>query len=148
MKRRSFLALIGAAPVAGKAAIDAEIAKGVGMDLSGLGNAAMGLPGGSYGVLAGSLDDVPYEKRLIGAADYIKLFGLPQSVEANFRDQAKYVTCLDPDIASKRSWSMAVKIMTQRERNYHRAVERVKVAGWQERGRQNLKKLLGFDWPW
>ena len=43
MKRRSFLALIGAAPVAGKAAIDAEIAKGVGMDLSGLGNAAMGL---------------------------------------------------------------------------------------------------------
>jgi len=140
---------MGVTPLAAKATVDAEIAKGIGVDLSGLGNAAMGLPGGYYGApqaLQGP--EIPYERRLIGAADYIKAFGLPKSVEANFRDNARYVQSLDPDIACKRSWSMSVKIMTQRERNFQRAVERVKVAGWQERGRQKLKTILGFEWPW
>jgi hypothetical protein len=27
-------------------------------------------------------------------------------------------------------------------------IERINAAGWQERGRQTLKKILGFDWPW
>lgn len=136
---------MGVAPLAAKAAADAEIAKGVGMfSANGLGDASMRLPGG----MPQALDDISYEKRLIGAADYIKAFGIPQVMDYRLRDEARYVSSLDPDIACKTSWSMSVKIMTQRQRNYERAVERIKAAGWQERGRQTLKKFLGFDWPW
>ncbi len=150
MKRRSFLALMGAAPIAGKAAADAEIAKSIGLTMNGLGSASLGLPGcapGSLG-LEQSGQYIPYEKRLVGAADYIKMFGIPETMEVQMRSDARSVFNLDPDIACKTSWSMSVKIMTQRQRNYSRAVERIKVAGWQERGRQTLTKLLGFDWPW
>lgn len=149
--RRTFFGWLGAAPLAAKAAADAEIAKGIGMNaINGLGDASLRLPGGAPSA-SGMIDEgpfIPYEKRLIGAADYIKTFGIPASVDARMRDDARYVHCLDPDIACKTSWSMSVKIMTQRQRNYERAVERIKAAGWQERGRQTLKKFLGFDWPW
>jgi len=148
--RRTFFGFMGAAPIAAKAAADAEIAKGIGMiNINGLGDASLRLPGG------GPIADepakeayIPYEKRIMGAADYIKTFGIPASIDARMRDEARYVHCLDPDIACKASWSMSVKIMTQRQRNYERAIERIKSAGWQERGRQSLKKFLGFDWPW
>lgn len=148
--RRIFFGFMGTAPLAAKAAAEAEIAKGIGMmNLNGLGNAGMGLPSGSAGIPQADIGPyVPYEKRLIGAADYINTFGLPKSVEERFRDDARHVHSLDPDIACKQSWSMSVKIITQRERNFQRAVERVHAAGWQERGRQGLKTLLGFDWPW
>lgn len=43
---------------------------------------------------------------------------------------------------------MSVKVLTQRQRNYDRELERVMKAGWQERGRGALRKLLGFEWPW
>jgi len=153
--RRGFLGLLGvgavSAPLAAKAAADSVIAEQMSMGpygLIGLGNASLGLPGGGP---PGQVVDgpyIPYEKRLIGAADYIKIFGLPKHVENEFRDSAKHVYALDPDIACKKSWSMSVKIMTQRQRNYDRAVKKIEVAGWQERGRQTLKKVLGFDWPW
>jgi hypothetical protein len=143
--RRTFFGFMGTAPLAAKAAAEAEIANSMNMiHFNGLGDATMRLPGG----IPHAIDDVSYEKKLIGAADYIKLFGVPEAMEYRIRDESRYVSSLDPDIACKRSWSMAVKIMTQRERNYHRSVERMKVAGWQERGKQALKKTLGFDWPW
>lgn len=147
--RRTFFGFLGAAPIAAKAAADAEIAKGMNLTLTGLGDASLRLHGGSPLVDQPSQEAcIPYEKRLIGAADYVKAFGIPASVDSRMRDDARYVHCLDPDIACKTSWSMSVKIMTQRQRNYDRAVERIKAAGWQERGRQTLKKFLGFDWPW
>lgn len=151
--RRRFLSLLGAgaasAPLAAKAVADGALAKSIGMNaVNGLGSAGFGLPSGNGPAEISQGPYIPYEKRLIGAADHIKLFGLPKTVEFNLRDQAKYVSSLDPDIACKTTWSMSIKIMTQRQRNYDRSVERIKIAGWQERGRQTLTKLLGFEWPW
>ena len=151
--RRKFLSLLGvgaaSAPLAAKAAGDAQFAKDMGLhNFAGLGSATMGLSSGGPPAECNPGPYIPYEKRLMGAADYIKIFGVPSSVEFRMRDEAKYVAHLDPDIACKQSWSMSVKIMTQRERNYQRSIERMRVAGWQERGRQSLKDLLGFDWPW
>lgn len=146
--RRSFFALMSATPIAAKATIDAEIAKNVGAFVAnGLGNASMGLPyGGSP--IADEGPHVPYEKRLMGAADYIKMFGIPEVMEYELRDRSRCVNALDPDIACKASWSMSVKLMTQRQRNYEREVQRIEQSGWQQRGRSTLKKFLGFDWPW
>lgn len=142
---------MGVTPIAAKATLDAEIAKNVGaFAANGLGNASMGLP---YGDIAGQPAAnngpyVPYEKRLIGAADYIKVFGVPEVMEYELRDRSRCVTSLDPDIACKASWSMSVKLMTQRQRNYEREIQRVERSGWQQRGRSTLKNFLGFDWPW
>lgn len=141
--RRSFFALMGATPLAAKAAADEAMAKSVGIVGNGLGGGGFGLPYGAPGA-----DGVPFEKRLIGASDYIKMFGIPEVMEYEIRNSIRCVSCLDPDIACKASWSMSVKIMTQRQRNYAREIERIERSGWQQRGRLGLKKLLGFDWPW
>ena len=149
--RRSFFALMGITQIAAKATVDAEIAKGAGMiNWNGLGNGSLGLPYGSPGEPGQTADGtyVPYEKRLVGAADYIKMFGIPEIMEYELRDRSRSVNYLDPDIACKTSWSMSVKLMTQRQRNYEREILRIEKSGWQQRGRQTLKKFLGFDWPW
>ena len=120
--RRRFLSLMGvgaaSAPLTARAITDAETAKGMN-----------------------------YEQRLIGATDYVKMFGLPSTVEARLRDESRNIYCLDADIACKQSWSMSVKIMTQRERNYQRGVQRIHASALQERSKRALTKLLGFEWP-
>jgi hypothetical protein len=142
--RRSFFALLGATPLAARAAADEAMAKAAGVTVSGIGNGGLGLP---YVGLPPE-DGAAYEKRLIGAADYVKLFGIPEVMDYEARDRARYVNALDPDIACKASWSMSVKLMTQRQRNYAREIERIERTGWVQRGRQTLKKMMGFDWPW
>lgn len=140
---------MGTAPLAAKAVADEMIAKGAGISLGGLGNASLGL---GYGGQPCAEPDVgphiPYEKRLMDAADYIKVFGIPEVMEYELRARSRCVYALDPDIACKATWSMSVKIMTQRQRNYQREIERVEKSGWQQRGRSVLKRTLGFDWPW
>ena len=139
---------MGATPIAAKAAVDTELAKQAGLwTADGLGDASLRIsPGGI--AQGGAGGGIPYEKRLIGAADYIKMFGLPEVIDFELRDQARYVNSLDPDIACKKSWSMSVKIMTQRQRNYERQVARLEKSGWRQRARSGLTKLLGFEWPW
>lgn len=134
---------MGVAPAMGKKAVDAEIAKGAGIIATGLGDSSARL---ATAVIQPSQDD--YGKNLISAADYMRTFGIPESVEVRMRDDSRMVFHLDPDIACKQSWSMSVKIMTQRQRNYDRLIERLKVSGFIERKRQALTKLLGFEWPW
>lgn len=135
---------MGATPIAAKAAIDAEIAKNAGMSsINGLGCTALDLGGAMP-----SDGSVPYEKRLIGAAEYVRMFGIPEVTEFELRDQARYTSTLDPDIACKMSWSMSIKLMTQRQRNYQRALERIERSGWHQQKRSALKKFLGFEWPW
>lgn len=147
--RRTFFAFMGTAPIAAKAAADEAIAKAAGaFTANGLGNASMGLPYGGPMPMADTGLNVPYEKRLMGAADYINMFGIPEVMEYELRDRARAVNSLDPDIACKTSWSMSVKLMTQRQRNYEREILRVEKSGWQQRGRSTLKNFLGFDWPW
>lgn len=148
MKRRSFLALLGASPVAAKAAVDAEVAKGMGLNVSGLATGGSGQPPQGRGY-AGETERVPWETKLLNTSDHVKMFGLPQFADDEMRESARDLYGgLDIDIANKRSWSMAVKVMTQRQRNYDRALARIHDAAWHQRGRTALKTLLGFSWPW
>lgn len=155
LHRRMFFGLMGTAPLAAKAAADDMIAKAAGAYTSnGLGNAGIGLSAsvGNTPQQGVSVTDgvkyLPYEQRVMGAADFVKAFGIPEVMEFELRDQARSISALDPDIACKASWSMSVKLMTQRERNYQRALARVERSGWQYRKRSALNKLIGFEWPW
>jgi hypothetical protein len=142
--RRRFLSIVGAAPIAAKTAIDAEIGKAAGLGgIDGLGNPSMGL---SYG--SPMSDGIPYGRKIISASQYVSMFGIPDVVEFELRDRARCITFLDPDIACKRAWSMSVKIMTQRQRNYERARLHIERSGWRHAGMERLKKALGFEWPW
>lgn len=153
--RRRFLSLLGvgaaSAPLAAKAVADAEIAKLVGISGQSIASTGIGLSGGvvglpiSQGRQSGGLT---HQQMLIATADYIKAFGIPEVIEVEIRDQAKWISALDPDIACKRSWSMSVKLLSQRERNYQRIVERMKKTGWQQRKRSAIKAIMGFEWPW
>ena len=153
--RRRFLSLLGvgaaSAPLAAKAMSDAEIAKLVGANnafaSAGLGIGSMGGAPAEYGAQGVVERYIPHHERVINAADYIKMFGIPEVLEFELRDQAKYIHSFDSDIACKKTWSMAVKIQAQRERNYNRLVERIHKSGWHERGKQAVKKVLGFEWP-
>jgi hypothetical protein len=147
MKRRSFLALMGAAPLAAKATADAEIAKQIGLNSGGLIQGGFGNQIGGASAL-GMADGGSYEQRITGAAEYIKMFGMPESIARELRENTRYVGALDPDIACKKSWSMSVKLMTQRQRQYDRQVENMTGWGWQMKGREALRKALGFQWPW
>lgn len=150
MRRRSFLALLGTGPLAVKATADAELAKVAGaFHSNGMGgSASLGLSGGVGGPAPLPEAYVPYEKRIASAANYIKTFGIPEVIEYELRDRARCVDSLDHDIACKASWSMSVKLMTQRQRNYERELTRIEKSGWQHRSRQTLKTFLGVEWPW
>ena len=148
--RRKFFAIAGSAPLAAKATIDNGIGKLAGMGPSnGLGMGGLGIQSGlpEGEIVQGSGVYMPYEEKLIKAGEYIKIFGVPDWMEFQMRDNAKYVGALDSDLACKRSWSMAVKIAEQRQRNYNRRIEYMERCAYHERGKSILKKFLGFNWP-
>jgi hypothetical protein len=148
--RRGFLSLLGAGTAAGplavKAAVEAESASLMNMATTGLnGGYGIGEPAESA-TQSGSY--ISYEDRVIGVSDYIKMFGVPKSIEETYRLNAQYVNALDPDIVCKRSWSMCVKIQEQKQRNYQRQIENLTQRGIQQRAFKTIKTVLGFDWPW
>lgn len=149
--RRRFLSLLGvgaaSAPLAAKVAADSEIAKLVGARSQALASTGLGLHDSGLPAVQSIGNGLTHQQKLIGAADYIKMFGLPEVVEFELRDQSKWINALDPDLACKKSWSMSVKIAEQRQRNYQRAVERMQKTGWQQRKRSAIKTVLGFEWP-
>jgi hypothetical protein len=150
ISRRSFTALLGlsplAGPVAAKAAVDAEIANlaGMGRNIAPAFQQSTGLYGAPSTL--GGMDY--YDKTKIAASEYIKLSGLPEFVQESLRRQSQYVGALDPDIAAKRSWSMSVKILTQRERNLERSVEALHHGAWHSKRSMMFKTLTGWEWPW
>lgn len=116
---------------------------------AGLASVAGGYPAGIEGADGQAVKGVyvAYEDRVTKTADWIKLFGVPDVIKEEFRQNSKWVEALDPDIAAKRSWSMSVKVQEQRQRNYQRQIESIQMRGWQEKKRGVLKDLLGFQWP-
>lgn len=54
------------------------------------------------------------------AREALKIMGLPQWQKDQWRDEAKHVSVLDPDLASMRSMSLSAKIYIQQERNYQK----------------------------
>jgi hypothetical protein len=149
--RRRFFGLIGVTPLAAKAAADAQIARLSGMP-SGT-HTGLGAQGVSVDYGYGNPSTVPgdgmsWSQRVAGCVRHIEMFGLPRHVQFRLREQSKYVGWLDPDIACKRSWSMSVKLMTQRQRNYERYIARFHAEGEAAQDREMLRRVLGFEWPW
>ena len=108
-----------AAPLAAKLANDATLAQLTGVNAGGLGGSSIAMPMGmpsTDGKCVGPITNfMSYEEGLVAASKYTKAFGLPEFVERGYREQSRYVNSLDPDIANKKSWSMSVKIQSQRQ---------------------------------
>lgn len=157
--RRGFLGFLGigaaAGPLAAKAAADAAIGEVAGLaKLGGLPTSATlgqgaAMLGDRCSPSVAKMDQyIPYEDRWRIVAGVLKTTGVPDFVDREWRDRARHVACLDPDIACKRSWSMAVKIQTQRERNYQRLREVAESMPFFIDKKSAFEKLFGFAWPW
>jgi hypothetical protein len=146
--RRRVLSFLGSAPLAARAAAESTISRLAGVSADGLGDASMRITTDVGEKAGGGAANVPYEKRLIAASDLVRVAGVPEALELTLRDRARYTPYLDPDLASKRSWSLNVKIATQRERNYERELGRIHQNARYHRGMGLVKAVLGFDWPW
>ncbi len=149
ISRRGFATLLGlgpvVAPLAAKATVDKEIAS-----LAGMSGIAPAFEHGTglYGAPTPQCSMDYYAKTKIAASEYIKLSGLPEFVQESLRRQSQYVNALDPDIAAKRSWSMSVKILSQRERNLERGIEALHHGAWHSKRSMMFKTLTGWEWPW
>jgi hypothetical protein len=142
--RRGFLRLLGVSPIAAKAAVDNEVARAVGVTIE---NAAPAVAY-SFGGGPAPIQAKDYVERKIAAADYARIFGLPDFVRDTMWRSSTYVGSLDPDIAAMRSWSMSVKILTQRERNLARSIEAIQHSAWHGRATSAFKTVTGWEWPW
>lgn len=112
--RRSFLRILSASPLAIKASADKAIS-----DLAGISNAnsmAPMTPMASYGATAAG-ENSSWKRKVLS---FVAKNTLPEWFDDELRRRYQTVTYLDPDIAAKRTWSMCVKIATQRERNIER----------------------------
>lgn len=140
--RRRFLKLMGvgtaAAPLAAKAAADEATLK---LMMSGeRGLAANAPPPIGW--------DGETQDSFVKMAGYIRTFGLPKHIEEASRERARYVHFLDHDIACKRSWSLAVKIQEQRQRNYQRIIDGYQSGGLFEQAQRKFSALTGIRWQW
>lgn len=143
--RRTAMKMLGASPFAAKAAASKLAAEGQMAKMMGIPNIPSA---GSIGAKASVGVPSYITKSMVAASQFVKTFGLPPGIEEQMRDRAKYVGALDPDIASKRSWSMNVKIMTQRERNFRRDVERIHKSSDYRISLDGVEALLNDRWPW
>jgi hypothetical protein len=147
LARRGFLRILGTAPVAAKMAADAEALRLTGSGNPGLtGNRFAAPPGGEP--IEEPSPRVPYEETITRASDFLRIGLVPPELLEQIRDQSRWVDRLDPDIASKVSWSLSYKFLVQRERNYERALNDMKSAAKAQRTRKLLKTLIGVNWPW
>lgn len=145
--RRNFLRLLGAGAASAPA-----VAKAAGMEalttLAGH-SAAPFAVGASIGTPTVSQSVEETSRAYVGMSNYLRMMGrLPEHVEHDVRERAKYVGHLDPDIAAMRSFSLSAKILWQQERNYEREVERYRYMGWYETAQSTFTKLTGFRWQW
>lgn len=140
--RRKFLGLLGLSPLAAKVAADELVLKEMTTASYGLGAPAIPQPpmgGQSVGGLIG-----PTEPYWMKPLRWLQKNKLPGWTVEQIREETRHVHCLDPDIAAKRSWSPAVKLAEQRERNFRRRME------WTMRGpqlqslRDNFHKQTGL----
>lgn len=145
--RRSFLKAFGVTPLAAKAAAEKTMAD---LTMRSWMNPAL-----AQGRLYGR-GDTPASASgeaginlPIARAKYLQLMGtLPDHIDQMYREQAKHVIALDPDLASKRSWSFCVKVQEQRQRNYERTIAGIRTEGTWELAKKTFRSVSGFDWSW
>jgi hypothetical protein len=142
--RRRLFKLMAATPLAAKVAADNAVAVLSGVDTTGITSATPSvLPAVSVPAVGG----MAWHEKLRLSSLHVKNFGLPSFLEEQYRESAKRVNSLDPDIANKKSWSMAFKVCCQRERNYQKMLESIDKQSnrkWKEKA---LEKVLGFSFP-
>lgn len=112
MQRRSFLGLLGmapvAAPMAAKAAIERADAELVGVTLNGVAKDSMLVSVGHT------------ERSMLAKAASVLNGVVPDWKKRQLREEAKSVRYISPDVATLRSVSLSSKIRIQRERDYNR----------------------------
>ncbi len=140
--RRGFLRVLGMSPIAGKVAADKAIADAAGFNpLGSSGPQHYASPGHPQ-----PIDPVVAAKRRSLLSSFFRNFSLPDwEVDQIRREIAVYA--LDPDIAALCSFSMAVKIGMQRERNIARRIEAARGHSAYEEMREQFQKRHGF-WFW
>ncbi len=153
LNRRRMLSLLGvgaaSAPLAAKALADQEVGALIGSNRTGmLALGGMSAEGGAPASVGQQMQGGVWQSPSISSYKYIQAFGLPDFIEKNIRERAKNIYAFDPDIAVKKSWSMAAKIHEQRQRNYQRQIEQYSVNGKHEMAQSAFQKLTGFQWPW
>lgn len=123
--RRSILKLFGAAPVAAPLVAKAAAEQAGLIGLKEMGGLLVGqadqpqTPPTGWTSPAGATGDmVPLATKI---ARFLRLRYLPSWYDDEIRKRCHFVSFLDPDLASKRSWSLNVKIAAQRERNIQRS---------------------------
>lgn len=143
LARRAFLRMAPSVALAGKLAADQAIASVTG--LTGQGGTLVGHPlaGGING--GGPSPDLDDTSRIRA---FFERFGLPSHERDRLWDETRFVGHLDPDIAAKRSWSMSVKILTQRERNFQRQVDQRKARWTWDDARSKFAQTHGFRFWW
>lgn len=128
MNRRSLLALLGAAPLTGPAAVKAALAS------DGLGVAAATLSGTGGYPTCDPAPAINHARRIVNRL-------------RDRREQARYVTggSAAPHIAAKRSWSLAFKahVQVQEEAEFHSMAERLE--GLDNAGLLEICRIMGIE---
>jgi hypothetical protein len=134
MRRRAFLQFLGMAPVAGPIAAKGAL-EAVQAGMAGVATAPFGPSGGVAAEPTGYPPNGIDETAMLRQA--YKLPGLRDELTSLIYQEHRRVGFLDPDIANKRSFSLAAKITFQRQREVERGIE-ARLAG--DEGR--------FWWRW
>ena len=142
--RRGFLRSLLAAPLAARAATEAEVAKHMAMTLPlGVGSTG-GVPASGPPSQGSELSPGARASKLF---DFMHHHGLPAWEEERIRRDNHSVHALDADLAALRSFSLSVKVATQRERNVQKTIERIKLYGAYSALQDKFRKRHGF-WLW
>ena len=140
MKRRAFLSLIGAAPLAGRAVAE-DIAKQAGIEASGLKVNSV-LSGSMVGNVKSGVGRPPSDMWREAFRVYPEL---RSQQESTFFEQEKIGTiAIDPDIAVYRSFSMAAKIAFQKQRNVARRMDELQGVPWWHKTETLFQKITAL----
>jgi hypothetical protein len=144
--RRSFFGWCAATPLAAKASADRAVADLMKIDVDG---AAFGanITGGEFGGVPSQENAIPWKDHLKRCVNYVNVFGLPPEIDEIYRDQSKVVYRLDADIANKRSWSMAFKVLQQQQRNYENKKALLSKQNSRAWVSDKLRKAIGVEFP-
>lgn len=133
--RRNILALIGATPLAAREALETKA-----MSLAGV--AGPEAPTPPYGMPAASSD--PTKQQIISA---LRIPSVREEMRSLLFEEHQRVGYLDHDLASKRSFSLAAKIVFQRQRNIERRLVEMQTEYTWNRINQAILRALGLSRP-
>jgi hypothetical protein len=82
------------------------------------------------------------------ALNFLDTQGIPEHKLTEMRQGNLWVSTLDPDLAINRSFSLPIKVMIQRERNFNRCVEQYRGYLRNSLNRTKFRKLFPEFFRW